>query len=78
MTRRWAAFRKEVDAELAEIRDSGQPVCVEDLSWFYPSPAPDQDMTKPILDALALLPKDTGVEARIEYMVNDWDQIWTA
>ena len=71
--RRWSAFRKEVDAELAEIHDSGQPVCVEDLSWFYPRPAPDQDMTKPILDALALLPKDID-KSKLEDMVRDWDE----
>jgi hypothetical protein len=75
MTRRWAGFRKEVDAELAAIRDARQPVCVEDLSWFYPSPAPDQDMTKPILDALALLPKESEVQSRIEYMVGNWDEL---
>jgi hypothetical protein len=74
IARRWSAFRQEVEAELAEIRASGQPASAEDWSWFYPRPAPDKDMTKPVLDALALLPKESADRPSFQVMVDDWDE----
>lgn len=68
---RWSDFEREVAAELAGVRAAGQPVCLEDLSWYYPAPAADQDVTATILEALSLLPQLGDYQP--EKMVANWD-----
>jgi hypothetical protein len=70
--RRWSAFEKEVEAELAKIRESKQPVRLEDLQWYYPSPAPAHDTTKPMLEAIVLLPKRSSDRSQFQKMAANW------
>ena len=45
---------KKVEAELAELREAGYPVCTADLDWYYEYPPKEKDCTQLWLDAFAV------------------------
>lgn len=48
-----ASFQTRIDANLARVREAGEPVTAEELHAFYEAPAPEDDTTQLWLDATA-------------------------